>query len=277
MKSKIKLALLATTAVLAASLTSRLSAQSAGDLVIAFEASGAATNVEVDLGNVSNFVSGSGLVANINTDLTNAFTASWNTNTALNWGVVGSNPNSGASNGFPNKTIWVTGATGDASGYTNSPSVNYGTVISKMTAIYGAGTGGLKSGGTGGVVNLTDITSQTNAVTGANVIAAISTPTGNAAAFTNENGANSFGGVGTSNVTTFLVAENAGGGTTSLDLYTLATTSAGAAAVDLGTFSLDSSGNLTFTAIPEPSMYAAILGAITVGFVMLRRRNQVTS
>lgn len=46
-------------------------------------------------------------------------------------------------------------------------------------------------------------------------------------------------------------------------------------ATDLGTFALSSGGDLTFTAftaIPEPSTYAAILGALTIGFVAIRRR-----
>jgi hypothetical protein len=45
--------------------------------------------------------------------------------------------------------------------------------------------------------------------------------------------------------------------------------------IDLGTFTLSSTG-LTFTsfqAIPEPSTYAAILGALTIGFVLIRRRS----
>jgi len=39
----------------------------------------------------------------------------------------------------------------------------------------------------------------------------------------------------------------------------------------LGTFTLSSSG-LTYSAIPEPSTYAAIFGALTMGFVAVRRR-----
>jgi hypothetical protein len=46
-------------------------------------------------------------------------------------------------------------------------------------------------------------------------------------------------------------------------------------ATELGTFTLGSDGDLSFTAfaaIPEPSTYAAILGALTIGFVAIRRR-----
>lgn len=45
---------------------------------------------------------------------------------------------------------------------------------------------------------------------------------------------------------------------------------------DLGYFTLANDGVLTFTAtaIPEPSTYAAILGAAAMGFVMIRRRKE---
>lgn len=57
-----------------------------------------------------------------------------------------------------------------------------------------------------------------------------------------------------------------------MNLYSLVE---GGSATELGTFTLtDTSGaySLTFTAIPEPSTYAAILGALTVGFVLVRRK-----
>lgn len=51
--------------------------------------------------------------------------------------------------------------------------------------------------------------------------------------------------------------------------------SGGGSSTLLGTFTLtDTAGvfSLSFTAIPEPSTYAAILGVLTVGFVLVRRR-----
>jgi hypothetical protein len=63
-----------------------------------------------------------------------------------------------------------------------------------------------------------------------------------------------------------------------LNLYALAPgVSGGGSATKLGYFTLtDTSGafslSFTATAIPEPSTYAAILGALTVGFVLVRRR-----
>ena len=60
-------------------------------------------------------------------------------------------------------------------------------------------------------------------------------------------------------------------GATSLKLWEL-TPGSGAGTL-LGTFNLDSSG-LTFTVIPEPSTYAAILAVATLGFAAIRRRKQ---
>ena len=39
-----------------------------------------------------------------------------------------------------------------------------------------------------------------------------------------------------------------------------------------GTLAVDSTGEITFTVIPETSTYAMILGALSLGFVALRRR-----
>ena len=46
----------------------------------------------------------------------------------------------------------------------------------------------------------------------------------------------------------------------------------GVDALYLGSIALSNTGDLTFTAVPEPSTYAMILGALTLGFVAVRRR-----
>jgi len=75
-------------------------------------------------------------------------------------------------------------------------------------------------------------------------------------------------------------------GASSIELYLLNSTVAGKSGkggtpqgpldqiIDLGTFTLSGTGDLSFTAaaIPEPSTYAMILGVAALGFVMLRRR-----
>lgn len=65
-------------------------------------------------------------------------------------------------------------------------------------------------------------------------------------------------------------------GTSKLELWELLPTASGSArGFDLGTFTLHGSTNtLTFTVIPEPSTYAAILGFAPLGVVMIRRRKQ---
>lgn len=46
----------------------------------------------------------------------------------------------------------------------------------------------------------------------------------------------------------------------------------------LGTIAIFANGDVTFTgAVPEPSTYAALMGAAVLGFVALRRRNQAVS
>jgi hypothetical protein len=56
------------------------------------------------------------------------------------------------------------------------------------------------------------------------------------------------------------------------DLYVIASDGNSGTAEFEGTFNLTADGNLTYTAIPEPSTYAIILGALTIGSVALRRR-----
>lgn len=272
MKSK-----LIASALIAAGLATASYAQtvSVGDLILGFSASsgtGATTNLEVDLGPSAAFLSaGPGtytVISNLGTDLTSTYGA-WNTDTALSWGIAG------GKSGVPatNNTLNITGPVGGA--YTNSNGSNFSGPDSKLGAITGNNTGAIGLAAGGDTV-LTDITSQT-AQLGA-IENAITTATSNAASWSVQSGASAFGGIAPSGVTTasFEVTESASGGTTSADLFHLIGTAAaaGTAGVDAGTFAIDSSGNLTFTVIPEPSTYAAILGAISIGFVLLRRRKQ---
>jgi hypothetical protein len=59
----------------------------------------------------------------------------------------------------------------------------------------------------------------------------------------------------------------------STDLYVAASDGVSGTYEFLGTFNISSSGDLTYTvaAIPEPSTYAVILGALTIGFGAFRR------
>jgi hypothetical protein len=89
----------------------------------------------------------------------------------------------------------------------------------------------------------------------------------NPKAYTNLSPGSSYGGQFSASV------ESTAAGSTKLNLWELVP---GHSAVDLGYFTLNGS-SLTFTvfsAIPEPSTYAAILGLATLGIVAVRRRKQ---
>ena len=62
-----------------------------------------------------------------------------------------------------------------------------------------------------------------------------------------------------------------------LDLYEYTNSGSTVTATLLGNLELTTGGELFFTAIPEPSTYTMILGVFALGFVMLRRRHQVTA
>jgi hypothetical protein len=269
--------------VLVAGIAASVHAQTVtpGDLVLGFSASsgtGSATNLEVDVGAYSSYVSATGtttVISGLGTDLTSTYGA-WNTDTALSWGIAGGTHGVGTNNSLSVTGTYNNGQAGTL--YTNVTGSLYSSATSKLVSIYGASLGGLGTGDTTGATVLTDITSQTNGITGAAVYNAITTGTVQASSWTNQSGPSAFGGIGSAGVSasTFLVSESGTGGTTDLDLYHLV--SGTGSAVDLGYFALSSSGNLTFTsftAIPEPSTYAAILGVITAGFVMIRRRKNV--
>lgn len=108
---------------------------------------------------------------------------------------------------------------------------------------------------------------------------------GGSTSFTSDLGVNgnlnSFSGFHSGTGATSTTLALASSGTSSMTLYMLTPTNnlitGLASSVDLGTFTLTTAG-LFFTtpgvAIPEPSTYAAILGALTIGFVMVRRRMQ---
>jgi hypothetical protein len=91
---------------------------------------------------------------------------------------------------------------------------------------------------------------------------------GNAAV---ENGATAWG------VFTKSLYEQAGAGQADLFDLNLRTNPSASSSPFLGTFALQSNGELFFygvSAIPEPSTYAGLLGVVTLGIVAIRRRRQ---
>jgi hypothetical protein len=270
---KIKSQLL--TAVLALGLASHGFAQAnVGDLILGFvptgtQTSGDSTNLEVDLGTVQSFLTagpGTYTVANLGTDLTSTYGATWDS-TNLGFGVVGTVTANGQITGATSKTIWGTstesGGTYPATGFIGGSNL---TAEGHINTIYSNG----NSTGIGGsaATNLADLSSQTDAVNGATLYGQTNSNSVGAA-FSAEMGTNAFSIPSASN-SILLTAVNSGN---SEDLLQLANGS-GNLSTDLGYFTLSSSGILSFTVIPEPSTYAAILGALTIGFVLIRRRNR---
>lgn len=243
------------------------------DVVIGFTASGgtgAATNIELDVGSASNYIglaSGTYTIGNFNTSLTNIYGSGWGSRSDLSWGAVGATGGVSSNvSGAPVKTIWAssveTGSSYPAPAWTESQSYKYTQPNTNI--------GGMYNGFANGT-SLTE-TGQTTAIGGTVNAIQIGTATG---------GSWSAAGAGTlfgmSAFASGVTFQGAVSGP-NLDLYQNSPIASGSApASDLGYFALNgNTGALTFTvpgsAIPEPSTYAMILGLAALGFVMIRRR-----
>ena len=248
-----------------------------GDLILGFELAGNTTNLEVDLGSVSSFIGTApgtySIVTGLGTDLSSTYGSGWNTNSNLNLGVVGSTSGTSGFAGQLKRTLWVTSS---GTAYSQSVASLYAGANSNISALYGQSAAEGAFGGVSVSSSPADLI-QTTAFSG--TTQGILTGTTLAGSWTSQEAT---GGSGFSiPITSGAVLEaamNSSGGTVTNELYMLNPGSG--PATDLGTFSLNSSGDLTFTAlsvIPEPSTYAMILGVFALGFVMLRRRHQVTA
>jgi len=244
-----------------------------GDLILGFTNSSVTSELLVDVGPASDYYSTTNALASENTTqsggaltpgttytvgayvpatFTGVFGSNAYTSTTY-WGVVGGNGAGGGPGSEAIKTLWLTSAGSALSSVAQSTQSHLSNSIDGMTQ---NASGQTPVGG-----------GSSDAVTEAK---------GNSTSFTFLAGsAQDF------NFSEGAILGNtaaAGSGSTTLELYELQPTDAhtGAATVDLGTFTLSSTG-LTFTsyqAIPEPSTYAAILGACAIGFALLRRRSQ---
>jgi hypothetical protein len=249
------------------------------NLLLGFQTSGGASNYEADLGSMANYVGlSAGTTLNLSGDISasdiqgifgsGAFTGGTVTIGAAATVGVSAPTLNGVS--FAGKTTWVT--------------QNDGTVVA------GPWTAETPEASAYKLVASTNSTRETgvsNLYGGLNAQPSLSTP--NAASVP------SGGSFAWSSYVNSLAKNGFGAGATALDVGTnLALTSGLFQVVDLfqyspgstssfgtytGSLELGSDGSLFFTnfdpvAIPEPSVYATILGAACMGFVAIRRRKQ---
>jgi PEP-CTERM motif len=236
-------------------------AQTAGllDLVVGFKQTGATNNVMIDFGNVNNYTApGVYTLGNFDSILDTNFTNAWNSSTTLNWGAAATWKDPA---GVANTQQWVTKQWTTAVGtlgLQNSTSyaalansqLNSGNLnISKAYTGIGSFTVGVAES-----ILASDLNSWSSATTAGAVFTQYA-----AASFNNQAGRLATGELFSAS-----------------DLYSVGNSTSPATTTQfIGTFALYQNGDLTFTvAIPEPSTYAAILGAAVLGLVMLRRRNQ---
>lgn len=266
--------------LLFAGLASAAVAAAANDLILGFTASsgtGQSQSVQLNLGNVGSYVRASAgsnwQLANLNSALTSTYGGDWSTRSDLKFGIIGAtNGVTGGPNGQPTFTVWASSAwTNQASAplrymvrSTNAGDLS--TTTSNVSGLYNTFSSGTA---------ISDLSSQTSALTGGTLSGYINS--------IDSDGRTQWSTWGLSNLaTTNHVTFQATAASGRLDLQEIMPTSSATrvSATDLGYFTLATDGSLSFTtfsAVPEPSAYAAILGAAALGFVMLRRRKETAN
>jgi len=237
-----------------ATLVSQAAIGAANQLVIGFYATGAANDVELNLGTLD--TSATGLLSvdthslgNVTTLLNTNFGTDW---TGINWAATGGTKLSAGGSEYVTSQWSSTTITNGVLGDVNS--ANFGV---QSTGAVNNGIAAVNSVMAGAV---------TNNLIGSTVVNSFTTKA-------------PFNMPAVSVVNTLGNAVSTTSGSFSVsDLYLIKgnvdTSLPGVAGVSgfQGTLAVSSTGDITFTVIPEPSTYAIILGALTIGFVALRRR-----
>ena len=253
------------------------------DIILGFRSTSVtAQNLEVNLGNVSQFTQASlgstFVVANLNVaDLVSVYGAGWYANTT-SFGLIGTSGKSGGGavgpDGQPLSTVYVSNDVGTYSSLNSSTNNN---AVTKAAQLYL---------GAAGSLSRQDNSLMSNIHT-ANIATATEGSWSNLGGTSGSSFANyarasfeSTLGTGTSVSTSLYELLPTNGG---VDEATLTPTNGIAAGLfqgKIGTFTLADTGVLTFTssglhasAIPEPSTFAALAGAAVLGLAAFRRRS----
>lgn len=242
---------------------------SGSNLILGFRASGgtgAASNLEVVLGSVNNFTTGTNttagihLVANLSPiDLSGTYGSSWNTRSDLTWGIA-------AATGV-SKTLYATFAESIA-----GTAFPQGSIDVQIQALRDSAGGVIQSvpSGLNGNYPFT-VNSSTSAIV----------PASDGSSWTSLAFASPGAAFGFFDTSTFENNTTVSGGSYVVsDLYKFTTADT---ALYIGSFALNSAGQLFFsttasdfaaTPVPEPSTYAAIAGVLALGVVAWRRQQK---
>jgi len=226
----------------AASLSSQAAVGVANDLVLGFTdlGAGASNDVEINLGTLGAgstlLTAGTHDLGNFSTLLSSTFAADADGVNGVTWAAIGTTKMSAGGSAFLTSQ-WVDntaslGVANSTSFGTNAQSVINNSITKIDNVLKGSITGNLTSNT--GTLNFTSNIPFNFPVTSV------------------EN----------------TVGNLAGTNFSASDLYSVTSTGS----TFLGTLAVYQNGEITFTVIPEPSTYAMILGALTIGFVALRRR-----
>lgn len=276
-------------ASIVAPLRAATTSYAAGDLLLSFRDTGGYVNAAgtattetyvVDLGNVSTVTSAGthvlnsavvgNAIGNIAADLANVFGAQWYNDPNLFWNI------SAVTGTVSNKTLYTTAQNPSTPWSSSNPVSPWGNNGSYVQASINSAAG-LVGGIGNGYNNQTSATSNFGAV---QVL-------GSNAQSYNTYVPASAGGTGANLLSTdktqflsLLTGSNEGNSATgittnSLELYSI--NNAGGSGLDVGTFSINNSGQVTFSvgAVPEPGR--ASLLALGVGLLALRRRRKANA
>ncbi len=266
-----------------------------GDLVLFFQQEGGTNTVYANLGNAATVFRGSATGASGSTNLVNfldinatlisAFGSGWATNTTIYAGLAGVWGTSSSSNtltdGDPHRTLYVSSARNSVGTVGQANSTGWDLGLAGDTAMSSGATGiATQNNVFENNYNVAQVVSDTT-TSGIDNANPFSSPTIQGPAF----GGAFSGGVQQVGSASTIGTIGTGTGTAefALDLWRVQAKNAVVGQVGfgetlrLGTFegtvSVNTSGQVSFTAVPEPSTYALLgLSALVIGFFIRRHR-----